>query len=197
MFIGGEGGCVVQHEEAVIFAGGRSTRMGRDKALLPYGGYSTLAEYQYRRLAPYFARVNLSAKTDKFPFDVPVVCDLDAASSPIVALKAVLAQTHSEAVFVLSVDMPGVDSHLIDRLYKALNRNDNPDIVVARSSRGTEPLCAIYRRTLLPRIEAMVQADNHRMHDLLHDVCTAEVFCERDEIFVNLNTPEEYRRHMR
>jgi len=41
----------VKFDTAIIFAGGKSSRMGRDKALLPFGGYDTLTEYQYRRLS--------------------------------------------------------------------------------------------------------------------------------------------------
>ena len=180
--------------EAVIFAGGRSSRMGRDKALLPFGGYDTLAEYQYRRLLPLFDSVSLSAKGDKFPFEAPRIYDRYAdVSSPMIALASVLEQAQHDMVFVLSVDMPFIDALLIDRLYSA--HADHPDarIVLAASPQGTEPLCALYHRGLLPQITALLERGEHRMHSLLKEAVTIEVPCDREKVFTNLNTPEEYR----
>ena len=60
----------------VIFAGGKSSRMGRDKALLPFGGEPTLAAYQFTRLSPLFPATYLSAKTaEKFSDAMPVIVD--------------------------------------------------------------------------------------------------------------------------
>ncbi len=183
-------------DEAVIFAGGRSTRMGQDKALLPFGGYRTLAEYQYRRLQPLFGQVLLSAKTPKFPFDAPVILDRDEdRSSPMVALASVLAYSTKERVFVLSVDMPFVDEALIRRLHEALEDHRGAQIAYARSPRGAEPLCAVYCRSLLPRVESLLTQGEHRMRALIGQVESVEVPCERDEIFVNLNTPQDYERY--
>ena len=53
---------------AVIFAGGKSSRMGEDKSLLPFGTYTTLAEYQHAKLSKLFYKVYLSAKKNKFIF---------------------------------------------------------------------------------------------------------------------------------
>jgi len=180
--------------EAVIFAGGKSSRMGRDKALLPFGGYSTLAEYQYRRLLPLFDRVSLSAKGDKFPFDAPRIYDRDSdTSSPMVALASVLEQAQHDVVFVLSVDMPFVDATLIERLYAAHAAQPDAQIVLATSSQGSEPLCALYHRDLLPQITAQLERGEHRMHALLKEAATMKVPCDREKVFTNLNTPEEYR----
>ena len=180
--------------EAVIFAGGRSSRMGQDKALLPFGDYSTLAEYQYRRLLPLFDRVSLSAKTDKFPFDAPRIYDRDTdIHSPMVALASVLEQARYDGVFVLSVDMPFVDAPLIDRLYAARHEYPDARIVLSSSPRGAEPLCAFYHRDLLPQITARLARGEHRMQGLLQTTDVLRVPCDRDRVFTNLNTPEEYR----
>ncbi len=179
--------------EAVIFAGGKSSRMGRDKALLPFGGYSTLAEYQYRRLLPLFDRVSLSAKGDKFSFDAPRIYDRDTdTSSPMVALASVLEQAQYDMVFVLSVDMPFVDALLIDRLYSAHADHPEARIILAASPQGTEPLCALYHRDLIPKITARLERGEHRMHALLKETAVVEVPCDREAVFTNLNTPEEY-----
>ncbi len=188
-------------DEAVIFAGGNSSRMGRDKALLPFGGYGTLAEYQYRRLQMWFDRVALSSREEKFPFEAPVILDRKgltyAPRSPMVALASVLAEAEADTVFVLSVDMPFVDASLIGKLYEAYHSNPSIRIAVARSNRGVEPLCGVYSRNLLPHIEAKVQEGEHRMQTLLAGGASVEVDCDRPEMFANLNTPDEYRKFYR
>jgi len=186
---------MVSKREAVIFAGGKSSRMGRDKALLPFEGYGTLAEYQYRRLLPLFDRVSLSAKGDKFPFDAPRIYDDDfEVSSPMVALASVLKQARYDVVFVLSVDMPFVDAPLIDRLYEA--HKDHPDarIVLTASPRGAEPLCALYHRDLFSQVTAQLERGEHRMQALVREAESVEVVCDREVVFTNLNTPEDYDR---
>ena len=60
---------------AVLFAGGRSSRMGQDKALLPFAGFKTLSEYQYRRLSEIFEKVYISSKEDKFDFQADILFD--------------------------------------------------------------------------------------------------------------------------
>jgi len=183
-------------DEAVIFAGGKSSRMGKDKALLPFGGYATLAEYQYRRLLPLFERVSLSTKEDKFPFAAPLILDHDSEqSSPMVALASILSALKGDTVFVLSVDMPFVDAALIEKLFAAARLHPDASVIVARSPEGTEPLCAIYRTTLLPRVEDLLRQGEHRMHTLIKNISSVEVLCDRETPFANLNTPEDYRRY--
>ena len=50
----------------VILSGGKSSRMGEDKSLLPFGSSNSLIEYQYKRLKPYFKNLYISSKIDKF-----------------------------------------------------------------------------------------------------------------------------------
>jgi len=183
-------------DEAVIFAGGKSSRMGEDKALLPFGGYPSLAEYQYRRLLPWFGRVALSSREMKFPFEAPVILDrVSEAHSPMVALASVLSKADADAVFIISVDMPFVDAPLIGKLYDAYEADSSIRIAVARSDQGAEPLCGVYSRSLLPQTRRLLQEGEHRMQALLAEVASVEVGCDRPEIFANLNTPEDYRRH--
>jgi len=180
--------------EAVILAGGRSRRMGRDKALLPFGGYSTLAEFQYRRLLGIFPRVSISAKTDKFPFEAPLIPDESAVSSPMVALAAVLRRIECDGVFLLGVDMPFVSKTSIERLLAIAEEKPDTPIVSLRSDRGIEPLCAIYRRALLPRIELLISRDIHRLRTLHEENSAIYLSVENRGELANLNRPEEYEK---
>lgn len=175
---------------AVIIAGGKSSRMQKDKALLPFGSCDSLAEFQYKRLSRLFTKVYLSAKTNKFNFDVEVIEDVYESASPLVALISIFETLASNEVFVLSVDAPFVNERVIEALYASSTLEE--DIVVATSKNGVEPLCAIYRRSFLPIAQEALAQGNHRLQSLFKHLKVKEVMIEDEECFMNLNYPKEY-----
>ncbi|HIP60995.1 MAG TPA: molybdenum cofactor guanylyltransferase [Sulfurovum sp.] len=183
----------MQVNSAVIFAGGQSRRMGKDKALLPFGAYDTMAEYQYRKLEKLFPSVYISAKSNKFDFDLKLISDSYSISSPMVALASVLEKLDNSAVFVLSVDMPLVDDKVIDTLLKKYQEvEQKPDILIAKSDKGMEPLCAIYSQSVLSMAKELLDSGIHRMHTLMEKAHVETVFFEDADKFSNLNTQQEY-----
>jgi molybdopterin-guanine dinucleotide biosynthesis protein A len=185
-------------DSAVIFAGGKSSRMGQDKALLPFGSHSSMAALQYQKLQKLFRRVYLSSKEEKFGFDAPLLKDLYPQSSPMVALASVLEQTEAEALFVLSVDMPLITASEIRTLCETYeSATPKPDILIAQSPKGIEPLCGIYHRSILPQVKALLAEDQHRMRALMDHVSTQTVIFSDSSSFANINTPEEYQAAIR
>ena len=175
---------------AVILAGGKSSRMQRDKALLPFGEANSLAEFQYRRLSKIFSKVYISSKKNKFDFDVQVVEDRYESSSPLVALVSIFESLEEvEEVFLLSVDAPFVSESVINKLYK---NNRSVDVVVAQSNNGLEPLCAIYHRSCLFEAKRALEENNHRLQTLFETLNVKKVKIEDESIFMNLNYPSEY-----
>lgn len=176
----------------VIFAGGRSSRMGQDKSLLPFGGYNTLAEYQYRRLSKLFANIYISAKENKFDFVADLIVDSasEAVFAPTAGFDAMFRTLQDERIFVLSVDTPFVGEEEI----AAILENDSADLdaVIAQTASGSHPMCGIYHRTLLPSFEKMLREENHRLGQLLKQSKTAYVTFANEEPFANLNHPHEY-----
>ena len=175
----------------VIMAGGRSSRMERDKALLPFDDKNSLAEYQYERFKPLFSKVYISAKNNKFDFPVEIIEDCYPDSSPLVALVSIFEQLDVNEVMILSVDSPFVDIEVFRQL------KDRGEIdsmaVVAESPRGVEPLCAIYQRSILPVAKTMIQENRHRLQRLLESVKTQKVFIDDSHKFMNLNYFFEYK----
>ena len=180
---------------AIIFAGGKSSRMGEDKSQLPFGGYSSLSEYQYRRLGKFFEEVYLSSKSDKFSFECRLITDNYPVHSPLAALVSVFEKQDAPEVFVLSVDAPFVDERVIEKLIE--ENREAYDIIVAETPRGTEPLCGIYKRSILPEALRMLRSDTHRLTALLEKVKTKYVKFSESEPFLNLNRPEEYQEALR
>jgi len=177
---------------AIIFAGGKSSRMGRDKALLPFAGYTTLSEYQYRRLKHYFQHVYLSTKEEKFHFDAMLIFDRYDINSPLVGLVSLFETLNTEEVFILSVDAPFVNKVVIDRLIET--KREHYDAVVAKTSQGLQPLCGIYKRTILPAAKMALKAKNHKLGALLQAVKSRTLLFEDEQLFTNLNHPGDYEK---
>ena len=175
---------------AVIMAGGKSSRMQTDKALLAFGSYSSLAEYQYKRLNHLFSTVYISSKENKFDFEVNIIKDVNKVSSPLVALVSIFETLRDDEVFVLSVDAPFVDETIIEKLYEA--KNELSDVIVIESKNGLEPLCAIYRRSFLSKAKMALKNNQHRLQSLFNALEVKKVFIEEEKYFMNLNYPDEY-----
>ena len=177
----------------VIFAGGKSSRMGQDKSLLPFGDCETLAEYQYERLSKLFKKVYISTKEEKFGFDAPLIYDIDhrALYAPTAGFQALFKTLDEARVFVISVDTPFITAQEIEALLNA--DRETLDAVIARTPSGQHPLCGIYHHSLLPTFEKMLQEQNHRLGQLLKEADTEYVLFEDEAPFTNLNHPEEYQ----
>jgi molybdenum cofactor guanylyltransferase len=177
----------------VLFAGGKSSRMGEDKALLPFGGFSTLAEFQYARLSILFKEVFISTKTaDKFPFQAHFILDpLDVDYAPTAGFVTAFREIGEDRIMVLSVDTPFVSPSEFQKLLDA----DSPalDAVIARTPEGSHPMCGIYHRSLLGEFERMLAQKDHRLGKLLASSNTRFVDFSDEERFSNLNHPHEYQ----
>ena len=175
----------------VIMAGGKSSRMQQDKALLPFGGYNSLAQYQYNRFKPFFQKIYISAKENKFDFDVDIIKDIYTISSPLVALVSIFELLEDiDEVVVLSVDSPFVEIEVFKTLFNQLK--EDSDAVVVESLNGVEPLCGIYRRGILSVAKKMLKENRHRLQILLDSVKTQKVYFSDKKFFMNLNYPSDY-----
>lgn len=182
---------------AILFAGGKSSRMGEDKALMPFQNYSTLSEFQYHKLLQWFDEVYLSAKTDKFPFTAKVIQDTYKESSPLVGLISIFEALECDAVFILSVDAPLVDENVVKKLWENYQEDlkiedSKVHAIITQSPSGLQPLCGIYKRSILPDAKTNLNADTHRLKALLSEHSTKIVHFEDNVPFTNVNTQEEY-----
>lgn len=176
----------------VIVAGGKSSRMGSDKALLPFSTSKTLTEYQLTRLAPHFQSIHVSAKNRaKFHFDASFIEDTKEYQehSPLVALLSIL-EYFQIPVAILSVDTPFVTPEVFETLLSHLN--DSVDVVVATSPSTSHQLCAIYSPAIIPVIRTKVNKNIHKVRSVLEECRVAYVPFENEQLFFNVNRPEDY-----
>ena len=177
---------------AIIFAGGKSRRMKRDKALLPFKNFSSLSEFQHHKLSTQFKNVYLSAKKNKFDFPCAFIEDYQEESSPLVALVSIFKTLKTDAIFVLSVDAPLIDNTIIDNLYKTYISHPHLDAIIAKSPKGVQPLCGIYCRTILPLAEQYLSHNTHKLTKLLSESNIQMVTFKNEKAFTNINHPHEY-----
>ena len=183
------------YDTAVIFAGGQSSRMGKDKSLLPFGKNTTLTAFQYEKLQPLFKTVYISTKEDKFDFDAKLIKDCYKDASPLVGLLSIFETLDVEEVFVLSVDAPFVDAKTIEKIMQI--DISEYDAVIAESPSGIQPLCGRYKKSILPLVQKHYTEGNHKLQSLLHQAKTVTLDFEDDSVFSNLNHPEEYEKALK
>ncbi|MDF1880654.1 molybdenum cofactor guanylyltransferase MobA [Sulfurimonas sp. MAG313] len=179
----------------IIFAGGRSSRMGENKAFLPFGQYDSLIKYQVKRLEKIFERVYVSTK-DKNKFksiDANIIEDqiypkVFAPTSGFFNIFKYLK--NDDTFFVISVDTPFVNKNIITSLMQVTSTNY--EAIVLRTPSSIHPLCGIYTRALQKPIQKMLEEDNHKLMILLKNSKVKYVDVDDEESLLNLNTPDEY-----
>jgi len=176
---------------AVIFAGGASKRMGQNKALLPFGEYETLAQYQYERLNPLFKKVYISTKNPQFfRFTKNFIVDSNEEFAPTVGLLSSIEQLNEERFFVISVDSPFIGETEIKKLLAL----DEGEVTVARVGSNVHPLCGIYHSSLKDELKRMIDEKRHKLQMLLRDKNAIYVDFDDEHIFSNLNNHYEYKK---
>jgi molybdopterin-guanine dinucleotide biosynthesis protein A len=177
----------------IIFAGGKSSRMGRDKALLPFGGYPTLTQYQLERFKPYFQKIYIGCKDKrKFDFEADFVEDLKnyEDSAPHIGLISAFEKLDTDTICVLSVDTPFFEPNHFQTLLE--QNSKDCDAIIAKSPNGNQPLCAIYKYSSLPTLKQLAKIKKYRFTHLFEKIQTTFVPFDEEKIFTNLNTPDEY-----
>ncbi len=185
---------------AAVLAGGRSARMGRDKASLLLDGVPLLKRV-VDRAASCADEVLVVGRAD-FPGlegvrFVPDLGELGGPPSSMRGLHAALTHARGEFVLLLPCDMPFFDVGLVEHM-KGLCAD--ADVVLPCLGGRCEPLCALYRAVLAVRAGALLEEGILRLRSLLEGPGLRVRRVEEggypfaEDAFFNINTPEDYRR---
>ncbi len=186
----------------VILCGGLSTRMGCDKAFLPFGT-SSLLNYQIDRFRPWFDKIYVSVPAhNERPVDYagrcgcPAIEDEFSNLGPIGGLYSCLRAVPEEILFFTSVDAPFTDPALAVALCDRLSAADIGRIhtcTIANPSGQVQPLFTAYHRSCLNQITELIQAKNYRLRDLFQEENTIvhDGFFPPEQFF-NMNDPTSY-----
>ncbi len=179
----------------VIFAGGKSSRMGENKALLPFGDFPTLTQFQLAKFSPYFDALYVSCKDkSKFTFQANFIEDNPQyqISAPFVGILSVFEQLQCDMIFALSVDTPFFDYQHFNKLLSYESKTSS--IIVSKSSSGLQPLCAIYKKEIMPVMIELIDEKKYRFSELFCKIPTTYVDFSEDAIFANLNYKKDYQK---
>jgi molybdopterin-guanine dinucleotide biosynthesis protein A len=187
---------VIEDVACVILAGGKSSRMGEDKALLPFGGFDTLTEFQLSKFKPYFKDIYISTKSKaKFNFDANFIEDDPSykESAPLVAIKSILDQIDQEFAFILGVDLPFFRYEEFKKLYKDLE--ETKSTIIAKSQYGLEPLSSIYHKSITSILEKLIEQKRFAFANLFERITIKEIYFEQQDCFINLNDKDIYYKY--
>lgn len=186
----------------VVLCGGKSTRMGTSKALLPFGP-ETMLQRVIRLLAGVVSPIVAVAAADQvlpdLPAEVIVTRDEREGRGPLEGLRAGLKALpeHVEAAYVTSCDVPLLVPAFVVQM---LGLWRGYDIAVIETDGFAHPLSAVYGRAVLPHVESLLAADRLRPAFLFDAVKTrrvspAEMTVDPDlHTLWNLNTREDYEK---
>ena len=179
----------------LVLAGGRSSRMGADKAALQYAGRTQL-ERAMALLAPHVVRAYVSVRAEQRADPVraryPQIADELDDLGPIAGLLAAQAHHPQAAWLVLACDLPFLDELTLTQLLAA--RDAGGLATAYRSSHDglPEPLCAIYEPASGPALRAYVAQGNRCPRRFLRQVAARLVTEPNPRALDNINTPQEY-----
>ena len=195
---------VLDNLTGFVLAGGKSTRMGRDKAALTLHG-RTLLETALTVVGQVAREVYILGSPQLYGGYGPVIADIFPGCGPLGGIHAALSRTTTPFNLIIAVDTPFVSPEFLG--YLAHRAADSSAMVTIPEIRGyLEPVCAVYQREFLAIAEAALRRGDNKITPLLpKDVGATLVIREAElarfaftaEMFENLNTPEDLERARR
>jgi molybdopterin-guanine dinucleotide biosynthesis protein A len=182
---------------AFVLAGGKSTRMGRDKVLLQLGGRPLIA-HALDLARSVAEEVKIIGDPGKFSRCGDVIQDVYPDRGPLGGIHAALSSTHTDWNLILGVDLPFLPAAFVNYL-SATAQASGAVVTIASASGGVQPLCAIYRKQFGELAEQALEVGRNKI-DALFAETTVRLISEEElagngfsaSIFRNLNTPEDW-----
>ncbi|MEX2262592.1 MAG: molybdenum cofactor guanylyltransferase [Bryobacteraceae bacterium] len=177
-----------------VLVGGRSSRMGRDKALLRYKE-TTLVKHVAHVVLEAAGSVVLVGRPERYgDLQLPVIADTWEDAGPLGGIHAALKSTTAEWNLIVACDMPALTAPFLRGLLAGLEAA--PDILMPVGPSGKpEPLCAVYHRRSFAAMDAALQKGLRRITEAIAGLVVRYQPCADGSPFANLNTPEQWLSH--
>jgi molybdopterin-guanine dinucleotide biosynthesis protein A len=182
----------IENTTGVLLAGGKSLRMGHDKACIEIDGRPLLSR-SLELLRQYFAAILIAGdRPDLAEPGIPAIPDLYPGSA-LGGLYTGLQTAKTDWIFVVPCDMPYPDARILGMLVKQRN---GFDAVVPRTPDGYEPVFALYHKRCLTQMEKMLQQGQFRIYDFyqrieIHYLDWHQMPEGWKRSLLNINTPEQ------
>lgn len=177
-----------------ILAGGKSSRMGTDKGLMMLNGKATV-QHVIEQMQPAVDKVIIvSNNPDYKKFGLEVIGDLIKDIGPAGGIYSALSHANSNYVFIMSCDMPFINSGAIKLL---IEKSNQLQITLPEYENRIEPLFGVYSKECLPQLEKLIHQGTIKLQDLVSQFELLKVNVDNNELFhesffMNINTKEDF-----
>jgi len=182
----------------VILSGGKSSRMGENKAFVPVNG-ERLIDRTVRLFRAVFKEVIIvtSSPMDYLDQDAAIATDIFPEKGALGGIFTGLFYASEEYAFVAACDMPFLNRAFVEQM---ISQAAGYDIVVPAPPDGLQPLHAVYNHRCLPVIRGLIERNRlkitgfypgHRLLKISPEVIRS--FDPEERMFMNVNTPEDLR----
>lgn len=181
-----------------ILAGGKSSRMGQNKALLTMNNrqFIDIIASELSVFDETLISSDCKGKYEEVLKDAKIVVDEHKEIGPIEGIYQLIKNASNEYVFICGADMPFVKKELV--MYMAEYISSDYDCYVIMDDEHIHPLCAIYSKAMLPVIEKLICDGNYRLLGILNNsrckYIKLNTSCFSKKIVKNINTKDEYRK---
>ena len=183
---------------AFVLAGGKSSRMGQDKAFLEIGGRILLA-HALELVEAVAGTVRIAGSAENFARFGPVVEDLYPGQGPLAGIHAALTASVTDLNLIIAVDMPFLQPAFLNYLLQQA-RATTAVVVAPRTAGGWQPLCAVYRLEFAAVAERSLRIGRNKIDSLFAQVPTRAIEPEEleqngfeEDMFRNLNTQQDWQ----
>lgn len=189
---------LIENISAAILAGGKSSRMGVNKALLQLGGQKII-ERTVELMRAIFSEVIIITNTpEEYKFlDTPLFEDIYKWKGPLAGIHSALTNSKSEKIFVLSCDVPLMSREMIEYI---INYKTDKPIRICESDGNLQPLVGVYSKKILDVLEKFLTENDQGDKSVRSFLKISEpeiinpqnLAFYKEEIFFNVNSPEDF-----
>lgn len=182
-----------------VLTGGRSTRMGRDKALLELSGRPLVLQ-TVAQLRPLVAEVTLVGAPERYrDHGVLTLADCELDRGPLAGLVTALGASRHDWNIVVSCDLPYLEGRFLEFLLQRAAEDSTADAIIPRTEDHWQPLCGVYHRRCLGAFAEVLSAGESKIARALARVRVRTIspdelrrFAFSERMFKNMNTPQDY-----
>ena len=182
-----------KHITGIILAGGKSSRMGKDKGFLKLNGTS-FVEYSIKAMKPLVSQMMIvSNNPDYDVFKLKRVDDIIKDSGPLAGIYSGLKHSKTNYNLVLSCDIPLIKKEILKKLVEV--EDENFDIVQIESNGKSMPLIALYKKHCETIFYKLLQNNERRLQTAVSECNVKNIILNSENALftTNINTPKELK----
>ena len=188
---------IKENATAIILAGGKSRRMGRDKSLLSASNLPLIGKI-VSQLEGHFQEIIIGANDlEKYRFlNLPVIPDLEEGKGPLMGIYSTLLRSKHEINFVVACDIPDLNMDYITELIREAKCHEI--VMPTWGDDKFEPLFAVYNKSILDQVKKLLE-NGERKISLLFESSDVKYLPMPDagKWYKNLNTMEDYKNYIK